>query len=252
MPSADSQRTAPREDERIGARDLGEWRSRAGRLVVRVLARVARVLGHLLRWSTANVALVITVGVGLALVWSFASVSAEVYENVVDRDGIAQVDQPVLDAAVRLRTPASADLVTDFTDLGGTVGMPVIAVVAAGGLAPAWRGWTPVVLMAVASAGSLLMTLTGKEVTGRARPPQALAVPPYETSASFCPACSSATTGSPTSSRCAVGLGWLASVITGHRVRITLERRRRARGQGRVPDTTSISHGPTKPSGPSN
>ena len=50
----------------------------------------------------------------------------------------------------------------------------------------------------------------------------------------------------------AVGLAWLASVITGHRVKITLDRRRRGGGQGRVPDTTSISHGPTKPSGPSN
>ena len=296
MPSADLPPPAHHDEERIGARDLTQWRTLGGVLVLRWISRAARVLSRATRWSLANVALVLTVGVGLALVWGFAAVSEEVYENVVDRDGISVIDQPVLDAAVRMRTPLSERLVTDFTDLGGTVGMPLIAVVATIGLAIAWRGWTPVVLMAIASAGSLAITVTGKDIAGRARPPQALAVPPFESSASF----PSGHTLNATVilgltayllviwirkrrwravvvvllglmvvamglSRVylghhwltdvvagwAIGLGWLASVVTGHRVRITLQRRR-GEVQGEVPDTTSISQGPTKPSGPSN
>jgi membrane-associated phospholipid phosphatase len=293
MPSADFQRTPPREDERVGTRDLAQWRSAAGRLVVGWLVRTAVVIGRAARWSAANVALVLTVGIGLALVWGFTAVSAEIYEDVVDRDGIAMIDQPVLDAAVRARTPLNAQLATDFTDLGGKVGMPLIAVVVAVAITLAWRRWTPLILMAIASAGSLLMTVTGKELTGRARPPQSLAVPPFESSPSFPSGhtlnatvvlgitayllvvwanrkrwrvLSVVTLGSfvvamglsrvflghhwltDVIAGWAIGLGWLASVITGHRVMITLDRR----GHRRVPETTSISQGPTKPSGPSN
>lgn len=272
MPSADFQRPAPREDERIGTRDLAEWRTAAGRFVAGWIIRIAEVMARLFRWASANIGLVLTSVVGLAVIGILTTVSGEVYEDVVDQDGIAALDQPVLDAAVRMRTPGSERWVTDFTDLGGTVGMPVIAVLAAVGLALAWRRWMPVVLMAIAAAGSLVLTVTGKDLTGRARPPQALAVPPYESSASF----PSGHTLNATVvlgltayllviwlrrkrwrtvvivalglfvvamglSRVflghhwltdvvagwAIGLGWLATVITGHRVMVTLDRRHR-------------------------
>jgi len=48
-----------------------------------------------------------------------------------------------------------------------------------------WRSWTPLVLMAIGASGSLLMTVVGKQLVGRARPPLEYAVPPYETSPSF-------------------------------------------------------------------
>jgi len=272
MPSADFQRTPPPEEERIGTRDLAQWRSAAGRLAVDWLVHAAELLARVLRWSGANIALVLTTGIGLAAVWALSGISAEVYEDVVERDGIALIDQPVLDAAVRARTPFTAELATDFTDLGGKVGMPIIAVVVAVAIAWAWRRWTPLVLMAIASAGSLLITVTGKELTARDRPPQSLAVPPFESSPSFPSGhtlnatvilgltayllvvwatrkrwrvLALVTLGTlivamglsrvflghhwltDVVAGWAVGLGWLASVITGHRVMITLERRRR-------------------------
>jgi undecaprenyl-diphosphatase len=47
------------------------------------------------------------------------------------------------------------------------------------------RSWTPVILVAAAGVGSLLMTIAGKDIIGRHRPPLSAAIPPYEYSNSF-------------------------------------------------------------------
>ncbi len=138
------------DEERIGDRDLAQWPTRTGRRFVALAERLARILGGAWRWGLANLALVVTVLVGGGLVLAANALAAEVYEAVVDRDGLAALDQPVLDAAVATRTPTSEELVTHFTDLGGTVGMPVIALVVIAVLAVARRSWLPVVLMLVA------------------------------------------------------------------------------------------------------
>jgi membrane-associated phospholipid phosphatase len=129
--------------------------------------------------------LVLTLVAGLvpALLLTFAA--AGVYDAVVEVDGVAGLDQPVLDAALAARSPALDTAVTWLTNLGGTVGMPLIAGAAV--LALYWwkRSWTPLVLVAVAAAGSLLLTVAGKSIVGRHRPSLQDAVPPYEYSASF-------------------------------------------------------------------
>jgi undecaprenyl-diphosphatase len=125
----------------------------------------------------------LAVGAALALVFSWAG--GEVYESVVDKGGLAAMDQPVLDAAVSARTPASMAAVTAFTNLGGGIIAPITATAAMILLAIWTRHWRPFVLVPGAAAGSLLVTVFGKDLTGRARPPLALAVPPYEYSASF-------------------------------------------------------------------
>ena len=86
---------------------------------------------------------------------------------------------------VDLRTPARAEWATRLTDVGGVIGMPVLAAVVVLTLALWWRRRTPVVLMLAAAAGSLLITVAGKELTARARPPLEMAVPPFESSPSF-------------------------------------------------------------------
>ncbi len=173
------------DEERIGDRDLAQWRTRCGRWFVDRVTQLVTVLGTVWRWSLANLALVLTVLVGGIVVVAATVLAAEVYEQVVERDGVAGLDQPVLDAAVSTRTPTSSQWVTWFTDLGGTVGMPVIAVVVVTVLAVKRRSWLPVLLMGVAAAGSVLITVLGKDLSGRARPPLALAVPPFESSPSF-------------------------------------------------------------------
>jgi undecaprenyl-diphosphatase len=165
-------------EERIGERDLAQWRSRFGRWLVRLAFALAR-------WTAARWVLVLTALAGGAVVVALTAVSAEVYEAVAEHDGVAGLDQPVLDQAVQWRSPGVNEAVTWFTDVGGTQGMPLLATVAVVAMVVAWRSWTPLVLVLIAAAGSLAMTAAGKELIGRARPPLSMAVPPYEQSPSF-------------------------------------------------------------------
>lgn len=107
------------------------------------------------------------------------------YESVKEGDGLAQVDQPALEWMVAHRTATLDSVVTAFTNIGGATLLPIIATVVTVLLAWRWRSWTPVASMVVATAGSLAMTGAGKDLAARVRPPQSLAVPPFETSPSF-------------------------------------------------------------------
>jgi membrane-associated phospholipid phosphatase len=162
----------------VGTRDLTRWPSAAGRVALDLTLRAAR-------WVAPNGLLAITLAIGLALVTVLTALAAGVYEAVVEADGIAGLDRPALDVAVAVRTPSGNSIVTHYTDLGGPVEMPILAAVVAIALALAWRQWTPIVLTAVTGLGSLLLTVVGKAVVGRSRPPLLDAVPPFETSYSF-------------------------------------------------------------------
>ncbi|SCF02895.1 undecaprenyl-diphosphatase [Micromonospora viridifaciens] len=167
------------EDDRyLGWRDLTVWKTAAGRMMV-TLARQAA------RWIGPYPVLALTLLIGVALAVALTAASVEIYEAVAEADGIAGLDQPVLQAAIAVRTPSLDTAVTAFTNLGGPVVMPILAAVVAITLAIRRRQVSPVVLMAVATAGSLLMTIVGKALVGRIRPPLADAVPPYESSPSF-------------------------------------------------------------------
>lgn len=166
------------EDHHLGGRDLTEWRTRLGRLLAEGGTRLAALLGP-------HVALLTMLLAAGALVTGLTAASSEIYEEVADGDAMSMVDRPVLDAAVALRSDVANDVVSAYTDLGGPVLLPVLTAVVTVGLALAWRRWTPVVLVLVAAAGSLAMTLVGKPLVGRTRPPMVDAVPPYEMSAAF-------------------------------------------------------------------
>lgn len=166
------------EDRRVGRRDLTSWRTSVGRAAATAVHRLARVLGP-------HSALIITLSIGLAIAVALSAVSAEIYDAVKKNDDVAIVDRPVLDFMISIRTPFGDAAVTAFTDIAGTIGMPLIAVAAILILALTRRSWTPVILIVAAGGGSLLMTIAGKDLIGRARPPLVDAVPPYEYSPSF-------------------------------------------------------------------
>lgn len=161
----------------VGGRDLTRW-SRVGGWFVAVVLRLSR-------YISANTVLVVTSAIGAGLVTLLTWASAEVYEDVKASNGLSNLDVPVLNLAVTLRTPQNVAVVHFFTDLGGVVKLTIITLAIATIMVVRWRSWTPLVLMAIGASGSLLMTAAGKQLVGRARPQLAYAVPPYETSPSF-------------------------------------------------------------------
>jgi hypothetical protein len=76
-----------------------------------------------------------------------------------------------------LRTPQNVAVAQFITNLGGAMGLTMITVVIVVVMTVRWRSRTPLLLLAIGTAGSLLMTAVGKELVGRARPPVADAVP---------------------------------------------------------------------------
>ncbi|MEW1952574.1 phosphatase PAP2 family protein [Terrabacter sp. NPDC080008] len=176
-------------DDTIGARDLTHWHTRFGQWLVALFARVADSSRPAARkvasWSSAHVAFLVFAAIALGVMVGLVEGVETVYEAVVGRDGITVVDHPALDTAISLRSPGLDSAVTAFTDVGGPVGMPILALVTVAIITWRRRRWTPLVLTLIAAAGSLTMTIVGKNFVDRARPPASLAVPPLESSPSF-------------------------------------------------------------------
>ncbi|MBF4608126.1 phosphatase PAP2 family protein [Curtobacterium sp. VKM Ac-1393] len=165
-------------DRTVGEVDLTRWRTRAGRAT----AQGWTTLGH--RYGAMPLLLLtLAIGIGIAVVATW--IASEVYDAVREADDVAVLDRPVLDWALTLRSPVGDRLVTWWTDIAGTIGMPIVALGFLVGFTIQRRAWTPLVLLVAASGGSLLMTIAGKDLIGRARPPLSDAVPPYEHSPSF-------------------------------------------------------------------
>lgn len=162
----------------LGSRDLTRWPSAAGQALVTLARRLHR---HL----TPAQVLAVTMVIGLLVVAAATALAGVVYDAIVEKDGVAGLDRPALNAGMALRTPVGNTLVNAWTNVGGPLGMPILATVTAVTLAVLWRQWTPVVLVAATAAGSLLLTVAGKGMVGRARPPLVDAVPPYDLTASF-------------------------------------------------------------------
>jgi undecaprenyl-diphosphatase len=148
----------------------------------RVLKTVADRFGL---WVAPYAALWLTLLIGGAVIVALALMGAEVYDDVVDEDGVAGLDQPALAFAKQIRTPDLDAAMTAFTNIGGSIGMPILASVLTAWLTFTTRTWRPIILVAGAAAVSVTATNVGKRLFGRTRPDHVDAVPPYETSPSF-------------------------------------------------------------------
>ncbi len=69
-----------------------------------------------------------TLVVGIVIATVFAWLASEVYDAVREADDVAVLDRPVLDWVLTLRSPGVDTAVTWWTDIAGTVGMPIVAV----------------------------------------------------------------------------------------------------------------------------
>lgn len=165
-------------DVRLGVRDLRRWSKPVARATVRGARAVTRRAG-------AYAALAVALAVGLLVMALATAAVIEIYDAITTSDGVAGLDEPLLEDLMGVRTPVMNTVLTAVTDTAGKVGMPVIAVVAMVALAVRRRSWTPVVLIAVTGTVSIALTVVGKELIGRVRPPHSDAVPPLELSDSF-------------------------------------------------------------------
>lgn len=168
----------PREDQTIGARDDTRWSSSPGRALASLVWRTES-------WASANAVLAACLVVGLAVLGATVWAAGEVYESVQAHDGLAALDRPVLTWVETIRTPGLDSAIAFFSNTGGPILQPIITAVLVLLVAWRWRSWTPIVLPVAAEAGALVLTLLGKQLTGRARPPLAESIPPYEYSPSF-------------------------------------------------------------------
>lgn len=140
---------------------------------------------RLSRWFKPYAALWTTLLIGGTLVIIMALLGAEVYANVVDDRGLTALDLPALELSKDLRSPALDAGVTAFTNIGGGIGMPILATILTAWLTFLSRTWRPIILVGGAAAVSTFATTAGKRLVGRTRPDQSEAVPPYETTPSF-------------------------------------------------------------------
>jgi undecaprenyl-diphosphatase len=146
---------------------------------------VDTVAERLREWFKPYAALTLTILIGGLVVVALALLGAEVYDNVVDNAGLANLDKPALRYAEELRNPGLDAAVTGFTNIGGGIGMPILASILTGWLTFLARTWRPLILVGGAAAFSTSATTFGKKLVGRTRPDHADAVPPYESSPSF-------------------------------------------------------------------
>ncbi|RMB57505.1 phosphatase PAP2 family protein [Tessaracoccus antarcticus] len=132
-----------------------------------------------------HVAILVPALVGAFILGLLTWAASEIYEAVTERDGLSLLDQPVLDYMVGIRQPWLNTVVGAFTQIGGPVGSPIIALIIVVWLCLRWRSWLPATLMVAAALGSLSVTIVGKNYIDRVRPPHQFAIAPYETSPSF-------------------------------------------------------------------
>jgi membrane-associated phospholipid phosphatase len=137
------------------------------------------------RWLGPYAALWITLVIGGFLVVVLTLLSAEVYNSVVDQDGVSGLDRPALQLAKEYRNPGLDSAVTAFTNVGGGIGMPILASLLVAWLIYVSRSWRPLILVGGAAAVSVTATSVGKTLLGRTRPDHIDAVPPFEFSPSF-------------------------------------------------------------------
>jgi undecaprenyl-diphosphatase len=165
-------------DRTIGKVDLTRWQTRPGKALVGTAAKASQRVG-----DRGALVLILVVGGVIAVALSF--IASRIYDAVTESEGVAGLDRPILDLMLTWRSPALDSAVTAYTNVAGPIGMPILAVAAILILSLWRRSFTPAILIVAAGIGSLLMTVVGKDLIGRDRPPLVDAVPPYDLTASF-------------------------------------------------------------------
>jgi membrane-associated phospholipid phosphatase len=118
----------------------------------------------------------LTLTLGVAMVLALGMGFGELLDNVLDGEGIAVADHPVVRFLAAHRQPWSTTAARVITDIGSPVGVAVTAIVV--GVALAWVRWSwlPLLIFALGAGGIGVINMTVKRLVGRDRPPLATAV----------------------------------------------------------------------------
>ena len=122
--------------------------------------------------EATGLALTLGVGMVLALGLSFR----QLLDNVLESDGIAVVDRPVLRFLATHREPWLVTTMQVISDVGSPVGVGILATVVGVTLAWVGRSWLPLLIAGFGVAGIGMINLTVKGLVSRSRPPVAIAV----------------------------------------------------------------------------
>lgn len=135
--------------------------------------------------AKATVVLGASLALALTIALALTELFSEILESVDEGEGIAVWDRPVLDWVLGIRSEGLNNAVAWYSNTGGPIWQPIVTGIVVIVLSWRWRDITPLVLTIIAVGGSLLITVVGKGVVGRARPPLEEAIPPHESSMSF-------------------------------------------------------------------
>lgn len=180
MPETSERRAQDSEldDRFVGRQDVTTWVTPAGRQLAHEHRKLSERLG-------AHGALIVSLTAGGLISVATAFVGSRIYDAVTSSSGIESLDKPILEFAKRHRTPVLDASAAAIAHVFGPIGMPIMTLSAATTLSLRRGSRSPLTTLVAAGTGSLLMTLSGKSMISRNRPPRRDAIAPYETSPSF-------------------------------------------------------------------
>jgi membrane-associated phospholipid phosphatase len=118
----------------------------------------------------------LTLTLGVAAVLALGVGFGQLLDNVLDGDGVAVADRPVLRFFAAHREPWSITAARVITDVGSPVGVAVTALVI--GVAFGWvrRSWLPLLVLMLSAGGIGVINTAVKDLVSRSRPPLATTV----------------------------------------------------------------------------
>jgi undecaprenyl-diphosphatase len=119
---------------------------------------------------TPRTALGLSLTVGFAVVALLGTAFAVVLDAVLEHDGIAVVDDPILSFTVEHRSAALTTVFHAFTDLGNPVPISAVAVLGGVLLSRHARSRGPLVITAIAAVGVQVLVFSIKFAVHRPRP----------------------------------------------------------------------------------
>lgn len=144
--------------------------------VARVKSRYPRQWQFLGRRFAPGEAAGLTLTLGVLWVLALGVGFRQVLDNVLESDGIAVADRPVLGFLASHRQPWSTTAAEAISVIGSPLGVAVTALVV-GALLTWWRrSWLPLLILVLGGAGIAVINTAVKHLVGRNRPPRVTAV----------------------------------------------------------------------------